>query len=239
MAIWLIGIDDTDNESSPGTGQVARRLMGDCLARGWRHGGVTRHQFLVDPRIPYTSHNSGACLAVEGEGGKAGLEFAFDWLAGVAAEGSDPGLCLVRADAVGAEMIDFGWRTTREVVTMDQARQVARGCGVELRELGGGGLGIIGALASAALRADGNEGRFLDLPGLRELGERVSLDEIERLGVHVVFEEPGPWGGGAWCETLSWVRPRLAGGQPVWPVKWSMEHDAWIPVDSRKSRPLE
>jgi len=89
MATWLIGIDDTDNDSSPGTGQIARRLMGECLARAWRHAGVTRHQFLVDPRIPYTSHNSGACLAVEGEGDPGELEFAFEWLAGTAADGSD------------------------------------------------------------------------------------------------------------------------------------------------------
>ncbi|HOD82700.1 MAG: hypothetical protein BWX88_02872 [Planctomycetes bacterium ADurb.Bin126] len=239
MATWLIGIDDTDNDSSPGTGQIARRLMGECLARAWRHAGVTRHQFLVDPRIPYTSHNSGACLAVEGEGDPGELEFAFEWLAGTAADGSDPGLCLMRARAVSAEMIEFGWRAKREVVTMDQARQVARRAGADLRELGGSGLGVIGALASAALRADGNEGRFLDLPGLRELGQRVHLDEIRRLGVHVLFEQPPPEGGGAWCETLNWVRPRLADGQAVWPVKWSMEHDAWVPVDSRKNRPLE
>jgi tRNA(Ile2) C34 agmatinyltransferase TiaS len=63
---YLIGIDDTDNLESRGTGFRARQL-GERLA----HDGIanveaiTRHQLLVDPRIPYTSHNSSCCLVIE------------------------------------------------------------------------------------------------------------------------------------------------------------------------------
>ncbi|MHC4369889.1 MAG: hypothetical protein ACYSW8_19940, partial [Planctomycetota bacterium] len=60
MAIFLIGIDDTDNETSPGTGRLARQLLAECALRSLDPLGVTRHQFLVDPAIRYTSHNSGA-----------------------------------------------------------------------------------------------------------------------------------------------------------------------------------
>ena len=61
MKTFLIGIDDTDNETSPGTGRLARKLQEECIPRGLISLGVTRHQFLVDPAIAYTSHNSGAC----------------------------------------------------------------------------------------------------------------------------------------------------------------------------------
>ena len=65
MPLILIGLDDTDNLTSPGTGQVARGLWSQCLARGHHPTTVTRHQFLVDPRIAYTTHNSGACVTLE------------------------------------------------------------------------------------------------------------------------------------------------------------------------------
>ncbi len=50
---WLIGIDDTDNLESRGTGHRVRWL-GDLLAREDLADikGITRHQLLVDPRIP-------------------------------------------------------------------------------------------------------------------------------------------------------------------------------------------
>lgn len=61
----LIGIDDTDNLESRGTGYMARQL-GAMLSEGGLAlvEGITRHQLLLDPQIPYTSHNSSACLLV-------------------------------------------------------------------------------------------------------------------------------------------------------------------------------
>ena len=61
----LIGIDDTDNLETRGTGFRARQLASglQASALATTHG-ITRHQLLVDPRIPYTSHNSSACLRV-------------------------------------------------------------------------------------------------------------------------------------------------------------------------------
>ena len=35
-------------------------------------------------------------------------------------------------------------------------------------------------------------------------------------------------------KTLNWVRPRLVGGRAVWPVEWSDDEHAWIPVDRKK-----
>ncbi len=55
--VWLIGIDDTDNLESRGTGFRARQLAQQLQQRGLaRLRGVTRHQLFVSPEIPYTSH---------------------------------------------------------------------------------------------------------------------------------------------------------------------------------------
>ena len=65
MRRFIIAIDDTDNETSIGTGRLAR-MLGDYLEEQGcgQVRGVTRHQLLVDPRIPYTSHNSAAAMAL-------------------------------------------------------------------------------------------------------------------------------------------------------------------------------
>ena len=239
--ILLIGLDDTDSAASRGTGHLARLLAAECARRGLAPRGVTRHQFLVDPRIPYTSHNSGACVAVESGGGSGGAEaaaLALDFVAERAAPGSDPAVCAAPAAAVSPQVMAFGREATRRVLEMAEALDLAQRAGLVLRPLGGSGLGVIGALASVGLRAEGESGRFIDLLRLRELPGRVTLDALVRLGIRV--ESPGggrdPAATDA-CETLGWVRPRLVGGAPVLPVQWSGQHDAWVPVDRKHAQP--
>ena len=235
MPTILIGLDDTDNATSRGTGHLARRLSAELAARGLGPLGVTRHQFLLDERIPYTSHNSGACVAVEGDG-TAAAAFAFDFVAAASADGSDPGVCVAEAASVGPQAVAFGRDATRRIVEMEEAFDVARAVGLDLRELGGSGLGVIGALGSVALRAEGDEGRFIDLPGLRQLQPRVTLPALARLGVRIEQRSDGqPAHSDDMLETLGWVRPRLIGGQAVLPVQWSDEHDAWVPVDRKRA----
>ncbi len=246
MTTVLIGIDDTDNDTSPGTGQLARRLAQEIKQRGGKPLGITRHQFLLDERIAYTTHNSGACIAVDWAGALSELEFAIDLIAKWAAEGSDPGICIAARDAVPVGIMDWGWAATREVLTQHRAATLAQANGLCLRALGGSGDGIIGALASVGLRADGNEGRFLDMPGLRMLAEFVEIRDLTELGIQVDHHVPtgaadnaGTVRSEARYKTLNWVRPRLVRGRPVWPVEWSEDDHAWIPVDRKKSRPLE
>jgi len=239
MATIFIGMDDTDNESSPGTGRLARRLCAECIKRGMQTLGVTRHQFLVDPRIPYTSHNSGACIAIASDVGLDALDFAFDFVAHHSADGSDPGVCIELAESVPAEIIAFGTLATRKVVAANDAYQLARSAGMALRRLGGTGLGVIGALACVGLRAGENNGRYIDLPGLRDLPDRVNYKSFAELGIELEYRgssrSPKP---GDTYETLGWIRPRLIEGKPVLIVKWSEEHNAWIPVDRKKSKRL-
>lgn len=240
MAVILIGIDDTDNETSPGTGRLARNVSKECQKRGMNALGVTRHQFFVSPEIPYTSHNSGACVAIETDCHPDELRHLFDYVADESAKGSDPGVCVAYSDAVTQSMIDFANRATNTVVTMEDAFDLARTPGVRLFGLGGTCLGIIGAMSSVSLRAEGNQGRFIDLPGLRELNGCVHAQDYAKIGILLEHRVNGrkPVATDMY-DTLDWVRPGLKKNRAVLVVEWSEQKNAWIPVDRKKSRPLE
>lgn len=237
MRTILIGIDDTDNLTSPGTGRLARDLCAEFTKRGLKTAGVTRHQFLFDRSIPYTSHNSGACIAVETDGGIREVDFAFDFIAKASAEGSDPGVCIAFSDSVPKAVFEFGKMAQKEILPIEKSFEIAVSSGIMLHGLGGNCLGVIGALSSVGLRAEGNDGRFIDLPGLRSLPRRMNADGYNKIGIGIQYKtncrQPEPDDE---YDTLDWARPRLIDGKPVIVVEWSEKENAWIPVDRKKSK---
>lgn len=227
---YLIGIDDTDNLHSRGTGFRARTLASRLQAEGLgRCDGVTRHQLLVDPRIPYTSHNSSLCLRVEVEDRLAGAlaEFACAFLLRESAPGSDAGLCLVRADLVTPAMLSYGHRAKSEVLSHGDAEAFARTEGVLLRGLTGDHGGVIGALAGVALHATGEDGRFVWLHGVREMAGVIATREIRartRIDAIRTLEGRVP-GADARIDVGPWPRPVLLGGDAVLLVEHKQEGD--------------
>ncbi len=63
----------------------------------------------------------------------------------------------------------FGMRAQKEVITMEEARDIADRLGVYIWLGGGTGQGFIGAMAGVGLRSTGNDGRFIELKGIREV----------------------------------------------------------------------
>jgi hypothetical protein len=176
---YYVAIDDTDAEGEDGlgkgTGAKSRALASELVDLvGARHLGVTRHQLLVDPRVPYTSHNSSACIVLGVEApAKETIEQLVDaastWLEYVASPGADVGLCVAEESSVTAPVVDWGQRSKVEVVTSGEAHEIAAAAGIELHGLTGTRDGVVGALAAAGLRRSGIDGRFLELKGLRDL----------------------------------------------------------------------
>lgn len=216
----LIGLDDTDTAQTAGTGRLARELVRRLHEGGTaRPIGVTRHQHLVDPRIPYTSNNSSACIAL--------ADVAVDptyivrlfvrWLVEGFHPGSDPGLCVARPEQITPEAIEFGRSTQKVVVTKTEARRMADGMDVHLSEHGGMGTGIIGALAAVSLRWSGTDGRFVDLPGIRDLTGRCRARDVLARTPTVAIRDPDdrPVEADAWIDTQDWIRPDLVDHQPV------------------------
>ncbi len=223
MTHAYLGLDDTDTLDTPGTGRLARAIA-DQIARRWPVQGVSRHQLFVDPRVPYTSHNSSAAIIFEVDAA-ADLDALFaqarELMLASFQIGSDPGLCL--ATQVPADVTHFGQKAKVDLVTQAEARTLAAQHAIRLEGLGGSQDGVIGALAAVGLAAAGSDGRYLQTGGLRGLtgwqpaavvlaagvdriqtlsGEEVATGQIladklrpaRREGHVILFVEPGPEG---------------------------------------------
>jgi hypothetical protein len=217
---YLIGIDDTDNLESRGTGHRARQMAESLVQTGLASTlGITRHQLLVSPEIPYTSHNSSACLLFEAapQNEDRIWQACCDFLLRESAPGSDAGLCLSVWEHVTPQVRAFGIRAKQVVLTQLEAGQTAHDNDIRLLGLTGTHGGIIGALAGVGLHRDGNDGRYLWLPGMRELTGIHTVAEI-CAQAHIDAVRPGN-GPELSPETLvdvgEWVRPILRGGQAI------------------------
>jgi hypothetical protein len=232
---WLICIDDTDNDESIGTGRLARRLGAHLRDRGLlaEKLSVTRHQLLVHPDIPYTSHNSSACIEAMGGGDREMLvDAARDYLKQNGQQGANPGLCVVQADAVPRALVGMARRAQREVWTLEAFDAGLRGMELGLWWSGETGQGRIGACSGAALRSTGNDGRFIGLPGIRDLDGTLRVGEIcARSGVEEVRRAGDPLPADATIDTRGWVRPSLIGGRAVLEVR--EESGRRVPLERR------
>jgi len=191
----LLCIDDTDDLDSPGTGELAEAIGTHIQAQGWgTTAPVTRHQLFIHPDIPYTSHNSSMCLAatIDDRHYQALIDWSGDFLSTRSAPDADPGLCVLRPVRLAqpALLIRFGHRAKTEVLEQRAAHELAAALGIHPSEHGGTGQGVIGALAGAALRLEGQDGRMRGtLRGLatgallpvRELLQHPAVDEVRQM----------------------------------------------------------
>jgi hypothetical protein len=195
----IVAIDDTDNLESRGTGHLAEEIAQGVVRNGWgTRTFITRHQLFVHPDVPYTSHNSAMCFTAEIDGGHLDrlIADAAAFLEKESAEGSDPGLCVAVDDRVGEakakELLEWGRRAKREVLTQGDARGLAQRLGVHLSSHGGTGQGVVGALAGVGLRHGGNDGRLRGHFDIRSFDGVASAGEIcARLGLDAVRSPEG------------------------------------------------
>ena len=182
-ARYLVGIDDTDDPESRGTGHLAREIGARIAAAGLAEvRGISRHQLFFDPRIPYTSHNSSLCLDADIAADRAGelADYCRGYLRVESARDADAGLCIVAWSQVSAEVIAFGRRAKTEIVTQQEARTLAAREGILLEGLTGDEGGVIGALAAVGLRRTDNDGRFNWRRGTREAEPLITVEKLLR-----------------------------------------------------------
>ena len=179
-----IGIDDTDNLQTRGTGFRARQLIELIEERKLAKGiAVTRHQLLVDDRVPYTSHNSSACLVVKPYPDISHdqlMDCCRSFLLEIAADGSDVGLCLAHEEQAKA-VIKFGEKAKTELLMQDEARETARQYDIRLEGLTGDHQGIIGSMSAVGLHVHGNDGRYLWPRDIREYNDQtISISDVRK-----------------------------------------------------------
>jgi tRNA(Ile2) C34 agmatinyltransferase TiaS len=234
-----IGFDDTDHPGADrGTGKLARwiekALPADCSV--W---GVVRQQLLVDDAVPYTSHNSSACVVLEAPRTtelKRIFKIASDHVEEYALEGSNPGVCVAQGGNGDLSSItDFGLTCTRRVVDKNAALQAAPNAAIsgfgKTRE------GMIGAVAAVGLTAGGWNGRFIEYGGLRNYPDSVDVDTLMQAGIMVVSMDrdakvPAP---DEVVHTNGWLRPRLWGHQAVLGVVPDGEGQ-WISLGKKREK---
>jgi hypothetical protein len=216
--VIYLGIDDTDIVGSPGTNQLARKIV-RRLGRVARGAIVCRHQLFFDPRVPFTSGNGSASIQLpHGEGVPldelvAGVR---DEMRAFFVEGSDPGLAV--GTKASAEMIAFASRAKNEVVTQADARTVASCSACHLEGLGGTNQGIIGALAAIALAASGDDGRVVHVdewPWPDEFSGVQSVAAIRARGVAEIRTNTGAAFVGDVVDVGKHLRPNWRSGRVV------------------------
>lgn len=217
----LVGIDDTDNLTSRGTGYRARCLGARLSEQGLATvRGISRHQLLVDPAIPYTSHNSSLCLFLHPTGPiEAIAESCRSFLEAESADGSDAGLCVAGLKQANEAVREFGRRAQIQVLKQEDARHLAEHEGLLLEGLTGDQGGVIGALAAVGLRAMGRDGRLVWVAGIRErTGMQCSIAELlEETGVEAVETVAGDavMDRGAYVDLGEWARPIVRNDRAV------------------------
>ncbi|MEJ2208606.1 MAG: ABC transporter substrate-binding protein [Anaerolineae bacterium] len=223
----FVGLDDTDNLDSRGTGHLARQIAA-TLAADYQLLGVTRHQLLVDPRVRCTKNNSCAAITLE-ENGDADLDDILRQVRTLMLDdfqpGSDPGLCVARK--VPGAIVEFGRRAKEHLVTQPEAWSLAESYGIRLTGLGGDRSGVIGALAAVGLAATGEDGRYVMVGSCRELAGLQPVEALIEAGVAAVETLDG----GAVSEGVvqtDKLRPARRGGRPVAVVEWAGDH--WEPL---------
>jgi tRNA(Ile2) C34 agmatinyltransferase TiaS len=223
---YFIGIDDTDNLESRGTGHLAR-VMAIALSKDFRIHGVTRHQLLQDERVPMTAKNSCAAIIFEGDSHPLGeiALFARRVMLDDYQPGSDPGLCV--AAGVPPSITAYGKRAQQEFLHQGETRKLAVAYDIFLEGLGGDENGVIGALAAVGLAASGEDGRYVQVGTIREMEGILPLNEILSTDISSVKTLSG--------ETVSdgmiladKLRPARRGGQPVLFVE--RRDDYWLPL---------
>ncbi len=225
--LFFVGLDDTDNHESRGTGHLARQVAAS-LSPAFEVAGVVRHQLLFDPRVPYTKHNSSAVIVLKVDG-QVDLQAVFQQVKGYMLAdfqpGSDPGLCV--AASVPPVITHFGQRAKTDLVTQEEARRLAAQHGLLLEGLGGTEGGVIGALAGVGLAAGGEDGRYVLVSRLRELSGLQPVTALLAAGVSRVQTLDGQLvtDGMVLADKL---RPARRGGQPIAVVQWNADH--WQPL---------
>jgi len=177
---FLIGIDDTDSQTTQGSGHLAKQLGLQLEEAGLADlENISRHQLLIDPAISYTGRNSSACLVVTSTSDFLQIkELCRAFLKKESAASADVGLCIVGFDKITYRVQKWGYRAKDEVLTADEAMMIAETEKLYLEGLTGEKTGVVGALAAVALRGSGNDGRILWLKGLREVTGIFTAKEL-------------------------------------------------------------
>jgi hypothetical protein len=191
MTIY-VGIDDTGNSESVGTGKFARIIAGE-ISKKYPVYGVTRHQFYVHPDINFSLHNFGAVIHVDTE--EEHVDNIFESVKEVMQDnfnnGSNPGLAVAHESCISPAVVAYGKDAKETVIISKRAWNLALNSNIQLESIGGNGSGVIGAVAGLGLAYAGNDGRFLQIGRIRKLKGPQPVEKLIGAGIDGIFTPDG------------------------------------------------
>lgn len=165
----LLCIDDTDDKTNKtSTGKIARYIVKNIMYNKYGETNeVTKHQLLLNNEVTYTTSNHSICIEADviEDLYMEVIKDAEDIIKENMSPESNPGICVIMADKVfnKDEILEFGIKAKSEKIETSEAFSLALRSGLYLKQHGGDGSGVIGALAGASLKLGGNDGEIYDL----------------------------------------------------------------------------
>lgn len=215
MTIYL-GIDDTNADGTTDTGEIAVAIA-SALTRNFPVPGVTGHQLYRHDDIPATTRNAAFCIHIDANG-NAACEQAFscakDLISKHAAKGSNPGICVMSGDLVVPEISVFAGDAKTCVLSLNEARTVARRAGLFFDGFGTM-RGLIGAVAAVGLAASGNDGVYVQKGTLCDLTGTCTVGTVLAAGVDEVKTVDGMVVTEGTITFDEFPKPALEGGRAV------------------------
>jgi len=191
MTIY-VGIDNTGNSGSVGTGKFARQIAGE-ISKKYPVYGVTRHQFYVHHDINFSLHNFCAVIHVDTE-----KEYVVDVFEIVKNkmhadfnEGSNPGLAVAHESCISPAVVAYGKDAKDGILTQERAWNLAKNSNILLEGFGETENGVIGAMAGLGLAFTRNDGRFLQIGKIRKLKGPEPVEKLIDAGIEKVITLDG------------------------------------------------
>jgi len=211
---YIIGIDDTDNKGSRGTGFRSRQLASEMHLAGFGTVlGIMRHQLYIHEDIPFTSQNSSNSILVDCCDPEGLKNFCRNFLIRERLPGCNGGLGIAEENSVSEEIEEWGRRAKREVLNMKDAEDLAQRNDIFCTGICGDHMGVIGALAAIGLRKTGNDGRFIWQPGkqMRDMQGTMTVEELMKgTQIDAVMTKEGKiLGPDEMIDLTDWVRTVL------------------------------
>ncbi|KXA90878.1 hypothetical protein AKJ63_02135, partial [candidate division MSBL1 archaeon SCGC-AAA259D18] len=214
--LYHVGIDDTDSKEGMCTTYIGAVVLDELEEVGI--GPVASpHLIRLNPNWKHKTRGNCAvsfALDVDEEEVSKVEEVTLDKvgsLAEIHMEGTDPGVVFLEGDEVPPELEEYTGRVIREVVTMEEAEELAGEVGAELHKFGIG-RGVIGALAAIghpleedytyeliAYRTEKNRGtpRRISGDSVRAMDEETYPETFDNLDletgeIRITPHTPGP-----------------------------------------------
>lgn len=200
----MLAIDDSRQLDGGKAGVTAASLTKAIEDNGWGSCTIpSRHRLYPNPSTGCKKHNTARSFSADIKEEKLSefINYACNMIKKIVTPDSNTGLAIAVPEQIENtdELIDYAYKAKEELVSKNEALELAKKPGIYLFELSGSGQGIIGALAGAGLNMTGNDGQFrgkLELSKeeyyiatVKEIIEKTYVEQVKDMDFENIGED--------------------------------------------------